>query len=155
MDGGATAVAATDLLYVLNGRITTSVQLGRGNGGDIRVGEPAFVVLNHGDIIAQAYEGTGGNIRITADRFISSPDSVVDASSQLGIDGTVQIDSPDVDVSSGLAMLPANFLDATRWMRTPCEARTGEDVSRLVIRNRDGLPPCADGVLPGPPPGFD
>lgn len=148
--GGAMEIAVDDTLFMFNGRITTSVQLGKGNGGDITISEPRFVILNHSDIIAQAYEGQGGNILIVTDQFLRSADSTVDASSQLGIDGNIEIVSPEADLSSVLTVLPADYLDAARWMETPCEARSGETVSRFVITGRDGTPPPCDGVLGSP-----
>ncbi|OQX26207.1 MAG: hypothetical protein BWK80_11565, partial [Desulfobacteraceae bacterium IS3] len=82
----------------------------------------------------------GGNINIKADEaFIRSSDSRVDASSQLGIDGTVYVEAPDENVSSGLTLLPKNFMDVTRWLRVPCALRTEEKVSRFVITGRDAI----------------
>ncbi len=147
--GGAMEIAIDDTLFMFDGRITTSVQFGKGNGGDIIISEPEFIILNHSDIIAQAYEGQGGNILIVADQFIQSADSIVDASSKLGIDGNIEIVSPEADLSKVLTVLPSNYLDAARWMETPCDARSGAEVSRFVITGRDGAPPC-DGVLGAP-----
>jgi hypothetical protein len=148
--GGAMEISIADTLFMFNGRITTSVQFGKGNGGDITISEPQFVILNHSDIIAQAYEGQGGNILIVTDQFLRSADSIVDASSRLGIDGNIEIVSPEADLSKVLTVLPADYLDAARWMETPCEARSGEAVSRFVITGRDGVPPPCDGVLGSP-----
>ena len=150
--GGAMNIGVGRRLYLLDGRITTSVALGAGDGGDVTIDHPRFVILNGAEIIARAWEGTGGNISIAADHFIRTTDSVVDASSRLGIDGVVEIASPEVDVGGGLAILPADFLDAAQWLATPCEARTGESVSRFVISGRDGVPPPYDGVLGSPWP---
>lgn len=148
--GGVMEIAVEDTLFMFNGRITTSVQFGKGNGGDITISEPRFVIMNHSDIIAQAYEGQGGNILIVTDQFIQSADSIVDASSKLGIDGNIEIVSPEADLSKVLTVLPTDYLDAARWMETPCEARSGETVSRFVITGRDGVPPPCDGVLGAP-----
>jgi hypothetical protein len=35
-----------------------------GNGGDIKVGNPLFVILNKGRFVARADEGQGGNISL-------------------------------------------------------------------------------------------
>ncbi len=148
--GGAMTIRVNRRLYLLDGRITTSVALGAGDGGDVTIDHPRFVILNGAEIIARAWEGTGGNISIAADHFIRTTDSVVDASSRLGIDGVVEIASPEVDVSGGLAVLPTDFLDAAQWLATPCAARSGESVSRFVISGRDGVPPPYDGVLGSP-----
>jgi len=136
---------------LLNGsKITTSVKRGKDDAGDITI-DPKFVILKSSQVIANAFEGRGGNILIVANHFIQSSDSVVDASSELGIDGSVEIDAPDVDISSELAVLPSSVLDATKWARTPCAARTGQNVSRLVYRGRYGIPTAPDDWLASPP----
>ncbi len=151
--GGAMEIAVDDRLYLLDGRITTSVQYGEGNGGDIIIQKPEFVILNRSRIIARAWEGTGGNIRISSDYFLSSPDSAVDASSHLGIDGMVNIESPEVDMTGSLTVLPANFLDAAKWLTDPCTARTGEgDISRFIVQGREIAPLPFSGILSNPIP---
>ncbi|KPA18835.1 Filamentous hemagglutinin family outer membrane protein [Candidatus Magnetomorum sp. HK-1] len=66
--------------------------LSRGNGGNLSI-LSRYTILNKSQIIANAYEGNGGNIDITADYLIQSSDSVISASSQLGIDGNITIDA--------------------------------------------------------------
>jgi hypothetical protein len=148
--GGLIRVLTNNLLSMEKSTISTSVWLGRGNGGDIRIGTPLFVIMKESDIIAKAYEGTGGNIHIVADQFITSVNSVVSASSLLGIDGNVNIESPDANLSSSLIPLPSSFLDAARWVATPCAERTGEDISRLIFSDRDGVYSAVDDWLPSP-----
>ncbi|MDM8525618.1 filamentous hemagglutinin N-terminal domain-containing protein [Desulfococcaceae bacterium HSG8] len=82
-DGGNIVVNAGSLLHLTDGEISTSVQGGMGDGGNISIDPPEFAILNHSKIIANAYEGDGGNIRISADQFIQSSGSIVSASSQL------------------------------------------------------------------------
>jgi filamentous haemagglutinin family N-terminal domain len=121
-------------------RITTSVAGGQGDGGNITL-DPPFVVLDGASkIIAQAKQGRGGNIHITTDFLFRSPESVIDASSEFGVSGTVEIDSPDTDITGGLAELPTNFLDAAAILTKPCAERLGMEVSRLVVRPYEVLP---------------
>jgi filamentous hemagglutinin family protein len=149
--GGSVMINAGKSLRVSEGDISTSVKYGAGSGGDIRISRPEFIVLNQGSIIARAYEGTGGNIKIAADHFIRSSGSPVDASSTLGIDGTVNIASPHEDISSSLTVLPETYLDADTWIKTPCQARTGEETSQFVIRGQDAAHTAFDDWLPSPP----
>jgi len=139
------------MLYLNSGQITTSVRGGDGNGGNIAIGNPQFVTLNHGRIKADAYEGRGGNIHIVTDQFISSSDSSVTASSQLGIDGSLEIEAPDEDISKGLTLLPENFMDISHWLRTPCAARSAENMSRFAAVGRDAVPTPFDDWLAIPP----
>ncbi len=151
---GRITISSGNMLYMSDSEITTSVQGGAGNGGDIEIGKPEFAILNHSRIGANAYEGAGGNIHIIAGHFIRSSDSILSASSGLGIDGEINIESPDTDHSSSLTVLPGNLLDATRWMKTPCAERTGESVSRFVIRKRDAEPFVLDDLRGSPPVPF-
>ncbi|EDN65165.1 hypothetical protein BGP_6515 [Beggiatoa sp. PS] len=51
------------MVYLNNSQVSTSVQEGVGNGGDLTINGSQFVIMNNGQIIAQANEGNGGNIR--------------------------------------------------------------------------------------------
>ncbi|MFN2121206.1 MAG: hypothetical protein ACK2T0_12485, partial [Anaerolineales bacterium] len=96
--------------------------------------------------LANAYGGPGGNINIVAGNVITSTQSRIDASSALGIDGTVNISSPDQDVAQELAVLPENFLDVTGLINDRCGAKTG--ASSLVPVGPGGLGIDPDGYLP-------
>ena len=145
-DGGNITITAPRLIHLINSRISTSVESGVGGGGNISI-DPQFVVLQNSQIIANAFGGPGGNINIVADQLISDPATVISASSELGIDGTVNILAPDSDVSADLAVLPASFLDAASLMQAGCgAARAG--LSSLVEVGRGGLPSDPDDYLP-------
>ena len=145
-DGGNISIVAPRLIRLVDGQITTSVQSGVGGGGNIFI-DPQFVLLQNSQIIANAFGGPGGNIRIVAGQLISDPATIISASSTLGIDGSVNIDAPDTDVSASLAVLPASFLDAASLMRAGCSAaRAG--LSSLVQVGRGGLPPDPGDYLP-------
>jgi len=135
--GGRIIIEAGNLLYVSDAEMTTSVKDGTGNGGDITIGNPRFVILNHSAVRANAYEGAGGNIRITAQHFIQSGTALLEASSEKGIDGSVEIESPQSDVSSELTALPLNFIDARQWLRSPCSENSGEKTSRFMVIGPD------------------
>ncbi len=146
--GGAMTVNAIDRLDMRDSRITTSVKGGLGNGGDINI-DPRFVIMNRSTIQANAFGGNGGNIKIVAGNFLKSTGSVVQASSQLGIDGNIQIDSPEIEVDAGLIHLPASFLDASRWVRSACRAQAAGSRSSFIVSQRDGAPMLLGEWLPG------
>ena len=89
-DGGNIELTAPEWVYLHNSDITTSVESGLGGGGNITI-DPQFVILNQSNILANAFGGPGGNINIVADNVIISAQSRIDASSALGINGTVNI----------------------------------------------------------------
>jgi hypothetical protein len=150
-DGGNIDVPAGYMVNLIDSKITASVGGGpQTTGGNITV-DPRYVVLNDSQIIADAYEGKGGNIRITADVFLASPESVVDASSALGINGTVDIQAPVSSISGTLAPLQGNFLSTEALLRDRCAAKIrGEKYSSFVVSGRDGLPIRPGSVLPSP-----
>jgi len=143
-DGGNITIRAGNLVYLKNSAITTSVGSGSGNGGNIFI-DPTFVVLDGSRIAANAFGGAGGNINIIADYFITSPDSTVEASSQLGVSGSVQIAAPRTDPGSALARLPAVLFDASALLRASCAGRAGLRASSLVGVGRGGLAAAPDG----------
>lgn len=144
-DGGNIVITANEQVYLLKSDITTSVESGFGGGGNIDI-DPKFVILNQSNILANAFGGPGGNINIVAGNFIVTPDSVIDASSALGLDGTVNISSPDEEVADDLAVLPDNYLDVTSLMSERCGTTAG--ASSLVDAGPGGLAVDPDGYLP-------
>ena len=148
-NAGSIDIQVGNILHLMDSSISTSVANGTGNGGNITI-DPNFVVLENGSgIIGNSQQGAGGNIFIVADFFFNSfsPDSIVSASSQMSIDGTVVIRSPDADNISSTLRLPESFLDATAILPERCAARSGK-AGNFVIKDREGLPPHPDTILP-------
>src|SRR4029077_7030937 len=110
--GGNITLHVRDFLYLVSSEITTSVKGQTGNGGNITI-DPQLVILNHSRIVAEAIEGHGGKIMITAGEFIQSSDSIVSATSELGISGTIEINGPRVDVNGALVVLSTQLRGRT------------------------------------------
>jgi large exoprotein involved in heme utilization and adhesion len=146
-NGGNITLHLRDFLYLVSSEISTSVKGETGNGGNIAI-DPHLVILDRSSIIAQAVEGHGGNITITADQFIPSSDSLVSASSQLGISGTVVINGPRVDVNGALVVLSTQLRGRTEVLREACESRAGRPLSSFVEAGRGGLPQDPEATLP-------
>ncbi|MCP4700251.1 MAG: filamentous hemagglutinin N-terminal domain-containing protein [Gammaproteobacteria bacterium] len=157
--GGKVTLENAGLLYLRDGEMTTSVKGGFGNGGDISVNS-GFIVQSGSPVIAQAFGGKGGNITINTTgvyRFPPQSASPIDASSRKGINGIVQIHSPDVDISAGLVTLPADYLDAEKWAQQSCSAEFSANASSFVVKQPLGmsvpatrnnwLPPAIPGML--------
>jgi len=144
-DGGNIDIQAGNRLMMKESQISTSVEGGLGNGGNILV-DSEYAVLNKSQIIANAYEGNGGNITIISDQLVQSSNSMINASSQLGIHGNIMIQSPELDLSTELSALNSTFMDATHWLNKPCELRS-DDLSSFIIRAREALPQSPDDLL--------
>ncbi len=154
-DGGNISITTSaSLLRLTDSQITTSVQSGVGQGGNITIGEVGhpfeFILLNRSQIRADAFGGPGGNINIFADVYLTSA-SVVSASSALSTPGTIAIEATVTDVSGSLTQLPTTPLEAVALMRASCAARlAGGKTSSLVVAGREGLPLDPSGLLPSP-----
>ncbi|MCV6637452.1 filamentous hemagglutinin N-terminal domain-containing protein [Candidatus Albibeggiatoa sp. nov. NOAA] len=116
--GGRIVVNNHDLAFLSHAKITASVKEGIGDGGSLTVSQPNFIILDNSQVTAQAHEGQGGNIRVVASQFLSTPKNIVSASSQLGIDGNVEIDSPDETVSNALLSLNNSFTKQAQFKNT-------------------------------------
>lgn len=138
--GGGIAFRVGEVFHLADGAVTTSVRGGGGDAGNIDI-DPRFVVLNNGHIAANAHGGTGGNIRIVSDYFLTSGASVVEASSTLGVDGSVRIESVETQVTDGLEGPRAEYLDASALLRPRCAARAPGQASTFTVSGRGGLPP--------------
>ncbi|MDY6994299.1 MAG: hypothetical protein SVR94_17075, partial [Pseudomonadota bacterium] len=99
-----------------------------------------FIILDQARIIARAVGGDGGNITIKSEQFVASEDSIVDASSQKGIDGNIIISAPDVNISGKLVILSTHFLNAAKRLQALCRARSLGDTNSLVVTQSHGAP---------------
>ena len=125
-DGGDVRIDSTSYVQLRDSEVTTSVAQEDGDGGNVTL-TPEFLVLDNSRVIARAVGGNGGNIRIVSTgfyRFSTEPlEQAVNASSKLGIDGQVEIHSPEVDIAQGLVVLPVAFIDRAALNTVPCRLR--------------------------------
>ncbi|MDR4505444.1 MAG: filamentous hemagglutinin N-terminal domain-containing protein [Candidatus Scalindua sp.] len=149
--GGGINLTVHSQMYLIDSEITSSV-----NGGVDTEGGNITMNLNRGvlensKIIANAFEGKGGKIQITADVFLADPQSKIDATSEQGIDGEVDIRAPVTNISGNIVPLKDNFSSATSLLLQPCAVRmSGGERSSLVMAGRDGLPMQPGDLMPGP-----
>jgi filamentous hemagglutinin family protein len=148
--GGQIKITAPEMVRLTNSRISTSVHDGTGGGGNITI-DPQFVILQNSQIIAQAIGGSGGAINVTAGVFLADPNSVVDASSLQGPQGTVNIQSPVQNVGGQLTPMSQQFSSAAALLAQQCAARAADGkFSTFVVAGREGLPVEPGGFLASP-----
>jgi hypothetical protein len=147
--GGKIDLSAGQIVELVDSQVTTTVQGGAGDAGNITI-DPRYVILNNSQVIARAVEGNGGNIRIGADVFLASPTSVVDASSQKGISGTIDIQGAVSNLSGLITPLPQGYLSTATLSEDRCAGRREGQVSSFVVAGREGMPLQPGGVLPSP-----
>ncbi|MFN6527825.1 filamentous hemagglutinin N-terminal domain-containing protein [Nostoc sp. ChiSLP03a] len=143
----------TDLLLLRRGAsisTTAGTAQAGGNGGNITINAPSgFIVAvprENSDITANAYTGSGGRVDIQAFGIYgiqphSNRTSLSDitASSEFGVNGTVELNTPDIDPNSGLVNLPAAPVDSR--VAQGCTADSSQAQSKFIITGRGGLPP--------------
>jgi hypothetical protein len=152
-NGGDIAVQSR-LVHLVDSRLTAEArgtERTGSDGGNVTI-TADFVVLNSSQVLANAFGGNGGNITISAaEVFLASTDSRLDASSQLGLQGTIDIRSPVTEVSGVLAPLSPAFSRAAVLLRDRCAERLRQGtMSSFIVRGRDGIPVEPDGFLPSP-----
>ena len=138
--GGNINLQAIDSIRLINSQINTSVQGGPDtSGGNITI-DPAVMTLQNSQVLAQAVQGQGGNITIVAGTFLMDPTSLVSASSQFGLSGAVNIQSPLSMLSGTLATLPQRPLQVQHLLQQRCAAQANGQLSSLVVAGT-GYPP--------------
>ncbi|EGJ34484.1 MULTISPECIES: filamentous hemagglutinin N-terminal domain-containing protein [Moorena] len=148
--GGNITLTIDELLFLRrNSKISTTAGTAQagGNGGNIEINAPFILGIRqeNSDITANAFEGNGGNITITTQGIIGlefreklTPLSDITASSEFGLDGTVNINAPGIDPSRGLSELPTDIIDASQLIeKNLCAAGEG---SEFTATGRGGLP---------------
>ncbi len=144
--GGDISVTARNLLRLQDSDITATVRGGPETvGGDITI-DARFVILETSTIRAEAREGRGGNIRITTKALLADPNSQISASSELGIDGTVDIRTPVADLSASVTPLSRTFVQAAPRAKCATRLPDGKPAS-LIVRGRGSIPAEPDGGL--------
>ncbi|MEH2248914.1 two-partner secretion domain-containing protein [Nostoc sp.] len=165
--GGNITLQVQDLLLLRhNSQISTNAGIAQtfGDGGNITIKIPSgFIVAvnsENSDITANAYKGNGGRVDITTTGIFgiqsqksNTLQSDITASSQFGLNGIVQINSPDVDPSKGLVELPEKVVDASRKIVASCNSGAKLAKSSFTVTGRGGVassptePLTADAVL--------
>jgi large exoprotein involved in heme utilization and adhesion len=151
--GGQVVITAPEMVQLSYSKISTSVAGSAADtaGGNITI-DPQFVVLQNSQVLAKAFAGSGGAIDIVAtSAFIADPNSIVDASSTLGISGIVNIQSPLQNVGGELPALSEEFSSAAALLAQQCAARAADGTfSTFVVAAREGLPVEPGGFLASP-----
>ncbi len=149
-NGGDIRLTATRTVGLQDSTITASVEGdARTTGGNITL-DSELVTLLSSQVTTQASDNAqGGNIQIIATGYLADINSVVDASSSLGIDGTVDIQTIS-DLSGDVIPLTADFMRPHDLLQNQCAVpfQAGA-VSSLVQRDRSGIPATPGGFLPG------
>ena len=147
--GGNIKIGAADQIVIRNSLISASVMGGTGSGGNIFI-DPNAVILQNSRILAQAIQGNGGNISIITPFFLADQASVISASSQFGLNGTITIQSPTSNLSGSLGTLATKPRQAQSLLTQRCAALANGQASSFVVAGREQLPADPGGWLTSP-----
>jgi large exoprotein involved in heme utilization and adhesion len=146
-DKGNITIDSQDIQMRRGSAITTNAT-GPSAGGNIAINTDTLVALENSDITANALNNRGGRVIVNAQGIFGTqfrpqltPESDITASSNLGAEfsGIVQINTPDVDPSSGLVELPTTVVDVEGLVaRNLCAPKQAG--SSFVVSGRGGLP---------------
>jgi len=101
--------------------------------------------MNRGELSANAVYGDGGYIQVAAEAFLPSMDTAITASSEYGVQGTVEIRTPDSDVGSGLVILPSTIVTEEINLAERCTVQLqSRGKSSFVRWGYGGVPSLAD-----------
>ncbi len=164
-NGGNLTLDVRDLVLLRrNSLISTTAGTAQagGNGGNITINAPkgflVGVLSENSDIRANAFTGNGGRVTITTQAIFGlkfqpqdTPFSDITASSQLGLSGTVILDTLNIDPNRGLVALPVNLADPSSQIVAGCSSGSLGDrkKNRFVILGRGGLPTNPDETFSG------
>jgi filamentous hemagglutinin family protein len=166
-NGGNITMRNLDLLLMRHGsEISTTAGTAQqgGNGGNITINAPnGFIIAvpnENSNISANAFTGTGGRVQINASGIYGiqyqkkeNPlTSDITASSEFGADGTIELNTPEVDPNSGLVELPTIPVDTE--VAQGCYSPSYTQ-SSFVVNGRGGLPPNPKDILTPETPQID
>jgi filamentous hemagglutinin family protein len=147
-NGGNINVNSDILLLRRGGQISTTAGTAQsaGDGGNINLNTKFIVAVpkENSDILANAFTGKGGNVNIQTQGIFgieprSKPtnQSDITASSELGVQGQVSIQKPDVDPNRGLIQLPGGLKDQSEQIDQFC-GRGRIPLGRFVVVGKNG-----------------
>jgi filamentous hemagglutinin family protein len=150
--GGNIYLSTGNLILRRRSSITTNARGRDITGGNITIDTNNLVAVprEDSDISANAENGFGGRVIVNASgifgtefRLQDTPLSDITATSQLGpqFNGVVQLNTPGIDPSRGLANLPTEVVDASNQIAQACGTRGAEaGKNEFIITGRRGMP---------------
>jgi filamentous hemagglutinin family protein len=135
----------TDNLQIDEGSQITAEAGNNGDGGNITINTNTLIAKKNSEVTANAFNGTGGNLEINAEGLFlfDSLSNIFSASSELGIDGTIKINTPDLDLQKELEQSELKILTTKEAIASSCLARSNQQGS-FTVNNSPGAPKSPD-----------
>ena len=153
-DGGNINLIVAEDIILKNNSTISARAFEDANGGNVTIDAGVIIAFpnQNNDIIASADQGRGGRIDITSEGVFgleersSIPENNTndfDASSQLGINGTVQINTPEVSIQKELEQLEGELVVTDTVVANSCLSPSNQQGS-FTISGNAGLPKNPD-----------
>ncbi|MFM2313482.1 MAG: hypothetical protein RLZZ04_2758, partial [Cyanobacteriota bacterium] len=121
----------------------------KADGGNLSI-DTRFIIAfpnQNSDILADAQQGVGGNITINAEsllgieaRPLNDLTNDINASSKFDLDGTVNVNTPDVNPTDGATELPVNRIQEQDQVAQTCSSNQGVGIANnLLLTGKGGL----------------
>ena len=160
--GGANiTLTGLDFLRLDNESLISANAGNEAKGGNVTI-DSTFIVATPptgsqgSDITANALQGNGGRVSITTQGLFGiefrpelTPDNDITVTSEFGLAGEFEQNTPGVDPTRGLAELPTDVVDASRQIDRRCTPGEVADNSRFTVTGRGGLPTSPNDTLQG------
>ena len=138
--GGNIALSADNIIW-RGQSTTTATARGSGNGGNITIDADNLVALEGSNLTADAFMmGRGGNIEIGTKGLFICKTCQVTASSQLGLDGIIDIETIEPNTSLNYLDAPPQPTQPQEEVTVACPSASVNNTSQLTIIGRGGLP---------------
>ena len=139
-DGGSINISGSEIILKDESLIATSAG-GKGNGGNIDIDTNSLVLFDDSAISADAFEGSGGNITITTKSLLTekSPEKMITASSEFGLNGTVEVTLPDTDSKLETTQVRIASLAGEESLYKGCSLGTDFSANRFSYIGRGGI----------------
>ena len=156
--GGIVNLEVAEVIILKNDSSISAQAFAEADGGELSIDAKTIVAFPNGsnDLIAGAERGQGGNIIINAEsilgieeRPLSATTNDINASSSVsGLDGTVDITTPDINPIQGATELPSNLVVPEQTTAQVCQSdREVAAQNGLTVKGKGGVPPAPDSPL--------
>ncbi|MEO0769889.1 MAG: S-layer family protein, partial [Cyanobacteria bacterium J06649_4] len=143
-DQGNINITATDFVLLRNGSSVTTTATATASGGNINITSPFIIGLENSDIVANAVQGQGGNISLSTRGLLGlvfrdqlTTENDISASSEFGVNGTVEVDTITTQSDAGLTQLSKTPADPDNQVASACGREQG---NQFIASGRGGLP---------------
>jgi filamentous hemagglutinin family protein len=146
--GNITLETTKDIILRKNSSISAEA-FNNADGGNLSI-DTRFIIAfpnQNSDILADAQQGAGGNITINAEsllgiesRPLSDLTNDINASSKFDLDGTVNINTPDVNPTDRTTELPVNRIKEQDQVAQTCSSNQSVGIANnLLLTGKGGL----------------